>query len=129
MITEIKYKGELLAILVEGSAAVEGTHPITLPLWPLQLLVMRRGEGHVFAKHTHLQVERETKSLQEAIVIVKGKLRITICDRAGNDAGSYELSSGQLLFMVNGGFKVEVIDNAIFYELKNGPHLNDKVLL
>jgi hypothetical protein len=129
MITEIKFKNKIVALLVDNSDIEDGTHPITDSKWSLQLLMMRRKTGHVFAKHTHSAINRETPDLQEAIVVTAGKLLITVCDRGGEDIGAYEVSSGQCLFLADGGYKIEVLKDAAFYEFKNGPHEDDKILL
>jgi len=129
MITKISSNGKLVALLIGGSDVDDGTHPITDSAWSLQLLMMKRKKGHVFAKHTHKVIERATELLQEAIVVCKGKLLITVCNRAGEDIGPYEVSTGQCLFLVDGGYKVEVLEDTEFYEFKNGPHEDDKILL
>lgn len=129
MIKEIKCNDKLIALLIDNADIEDGTHPITESAWPLQMLMMKRPKGHTFAKHTHVVMERSTPALQEVIVINKGKVLVTVCDREGNDVGDYEVSSGQCLFLVNGGYKIEVIEDAMFYEFKNGPHEDDKILL
>ncbi len=129
MITEIKLKDKLIALLVDNASIEDGTHPITKSAWSLQLLMMRRKKGHVFAKHTHEASERTVQDLQEAIVVNEGKLLITVCERTGEDVGAYEVKAGQCLFLVDGGYKIEVVEDAAFYEFKNGPHEDDKILL
>lgn len=129
MVTEIKLRNKLVALLIGNRDIEDGTHPITDPAWPLQMLMMKRNVGHVFAKHTHTIIERPTSSLQEAIIVTKGKLAVTVCDRIGEDIGVFEVSSGECLFLVDGGYKIEVSEDAAFYEFKNGPHSEDKVLL
>lgn len=131
MIKEIKSKDKLIALLIDNSDMEDGTKPITPDIWPLQLVTLKRNKGHIFVKHTHKSMERNTGTLQEAVVVNKGKLLITVCERNGNDVGSYEVSVGQCLFLVDGGYKIVVIEDAAFYEFKNGPHPenDDKVLL
>lgn len=131
MITEIKSKDKIIALLVDTIDMENGTHPITPSEWPLQLIALKRNKGHIWAKHTHTSMQRINQTLQEAIVIHKGKILVTVCDRAGTDIGDFEVSSGQCLFLVDGGYKIEAMEDASFYEFKNGPHpgLDDKVLL
>ncbi|MEK7621572.1 MAG: hypothetical protein AAB415_00110 [Patescibacteria group bacterium] len=131
MIIEIKLKAKVIGLHIDNADIEDGTHPVTPSDWPLQLLMMKRKEGHIFAKHTHKIMDRQIPMLQEAIVVNKGKLLITVCDRNGIDIGGYEVSAGQCLFLVDGGYKVEVIEDAAFYEFKNGPHskVSDKVFL
>jgi len=130
MIKEIKKNDKLIALFVDNSELLEdGTFPVTNPMFSLQLIMMKRKKGHVFDKHTHEKNERKIENLQEAIVVNKGKLLIKVCDRDGSDVGSYEVSSGQCLFMVDGGYEIEVLEDTLFYEFKNGPYIEDKVLL
>lgn len=131
MIKEIKLKEKLVGIIVDNSDMGDGTHPITPSEWPLQLIALKRNKGHIWAKHTHKAMERVNQTLQEAIVVNKGKVLVTVCDRTGVDIGDFEVSSGQCLFLVDGGYKIEAMEDTSFYEFKNGPHpgLDDKVLL
>jgi hypothetical protein len=91
--------------------------------------MMKRSRGHVFVKHTHAVLDRATANLQEVIIVTKGVVQVTVCERSGEDIGAYTVSSGQCLFLVDGGYKIEVVEDATFYEFKNGPHLDDKILL
>lgn len=129
MIKEIRHDGELIALFIDNADSIEGTHPITESAYPLQALMMSRNPGHVFAKHTHKASQRTTESLQEVIVLTQGKVRVTVCLRSGEEVGAYEVSAGQCLFLVNGGYAIEVLEEARFYEFKNGPHLDDKLPL
>ena len=129
MITEIKQGDALIALYINNSDIADGTHPITPSEWPLQALMMKRPVGHVFVKHTHAILERHTIALQETIVVTKGKLRVTVCNRKGKDVVTQNVASGECLLLVNGGYKIEVLEDGSFYEFKNGPHLDDKILL
>lgn len=130
MIKKIVFEDKLIALLIDHSDIEDGTHPITNVRWPLQMLMMKRNTGHVFAKHTHILVSRTTAYLQEAIVVMKGLLRVTVCDRDGIDVGVYNISAGQCILLVDGGCKIEIMEDTEFFEFKNGPYLeDDKVLL
>lgn len=130
MIKEIKLKNKLIALLVDNSNLKEdGTFPVTDSSFPLQMIMMKRANGHVFAKHTHERLERKINFLQEVIIVNKGKLLINVCSREGESIGSYEVSSGQCLFLIDGGYEIEVLEDALFYEFKNGPYIEDKILL
>lgn len=129
MITEIKSKDKVIAFLIDSADSEEGTHPVTDPKESLQLIVLKRGAHHIFAKHTHKIMDRVAKTLQEAIVVTKGKVLVTVCTRDGEDIGAYEVSSGQCLYLLEGGYKIQVLEDAAFYEFKNGPHTDDKILL
>lgn len=129
MINKIEHNNKVVALLIDHSNTEEGTHPITDPRGALQLLMMKRKAGHSFDKHTHEIMERSSSELQEAIIVTKGKLRINLCDREGKDITSVEVSSGQCIFFITGGFGIDVLEDAEFFEFKNGPHTEDKILL
>lgn len=129
MIQEIASEGKLIALLIDNGDIGNGTHPITNESWPLQMLMMKRSSGHIFAKHTHTVIDRTTTSLQEAVVVTKGLLRITVCKRDGTEIGVWDVSAGQCLFLVDGGYTLETVGETAFYEFKNGPYAEDKVLL
>jgi hypothetical protein len=129
MITEIKKDKKIMALLVDNSDISDGTHPITDPNYSLQMIMMSRKKGHIFAKHTHEKINRSIPMLQEAVIVNKGKLLVTICERDGKDVGAYEVLAGQCLFLVDGGYKIEVLEDVLFYEFKNGPFREDKILL
>lgn len=129
MIKEIKKGNNIIALLIDHAGMGDVTQPITDPAGALQILAMKRNSGHEFDKHTHKIMERSNNDLQEAIVVTKGKLLINICDRNGNDVDNVEVSAGQCLFLANGGFGIEVLEDSEFFEFKNGPHTEDKILL
>lgn len=129
MTRDIEHNGQLIARIVDHRGIENGTHPVTDPSWSLQLLVMQREAGHVFVKHTHAAIERRTEELQEAVLVTKGVLRVSVCTRSGEDIGAFDIASGQCIYLVDGGYHIEVVEDAQFFEFKNGPHLDDKVLL
>lgn len=129
MIKEIKLKDKIIALIIGTSDIQDGTHPVTDGSYALQLLMMKRKKGHIFAKHTHEIIPRNVPTMQESIVVTKGKLLADICDRDGSSAGKYEVAAGQCLFILTGGFGLEVIEDVCFFEFKNGPHEDDKILL
>lgn len=129
MIERILKEDELIALRFDNRKSEPGTHPLTDPLWSLQALMMRRPAGHVFSKHTHATMDRSTMTLQEAIVVTEGEVRIEVCTRSGETVGTYNVTAGQCLYLVNGGYEITVTKDAAFYEFKNGPYFEDKVNL
>lgn len=129
MIKEIHSGDRLAALFISNKDIEPGTHPITDSANALQALMMHRPAGHVFAKHTHDIRSRATDLLQEVIVVTEGSVLVTVCDREGNDIVEQLVSAGECLYVVEGGFRIDVVEDARFYEFKNGPHEEDKILL
>ena len=124
---EIKYKNKLVAILL--GRFTDGSIPQTDSKEPLQLVTLKHPKGKYLLAHTHKPTERKTSKMQECLIVKKGKIKI---DLYGPDKKMFKkiiLKAGDLLFLVNGGYGIHVLENAEMIELKNGPFIEDKVLL
>jgi len=129
MVTKIKSGNKIFALLIDLSSIKEGTFPVTNPSWPLQLLLMKRKRGHVVVKHMHKKIRKVTQQPQEAIVVMKGVVEASIFDRKGKIIAKKNISSGQCLFIVDGGHEIKIIKNALIYAFKDGPYVDDKIPL
>ena len=129
MITEIKSGNKLFALLVDLSSIKEGTFPVTDPAWPLQLLLMKRKRGHVVLKHIHKKIRKTTRQPQEALVVIKGTVAVSIFDRKGKFIAKKNVSSGQCLLMVDGAHEIKMTKNSLLYAFKDGPYIDDKIFL
>lgn len=129
MITKVKQGNKIYALIFDLSGIKEGTHPVTDPVWPLQLLLMKRKAGHVVKKHTHKKIRKITKQPQEALVVIKGALEAKIFDQKGKFIAKKKVSSGQCLLLVDGGHEVKFTKNSFVYAFKDGPHMDDKIAL
>lgn len=129
MIKKIELNNKLFALYVSHAGMEDGTLPITEHEYSLQMLMMKRAAGHVFVKHTHQPIKRETDDLKEVLVVTKGKIEVRLCDVDGSFVANVVLSEGECLYLVAGGFEIEVIEDAEFFEFKNGPFVEDKILL
>ena len=129
MVTKIKSGNKIFALIIDLSSIKEGAFPITDPSWPLQLLLMKRKQGHVVAKHMHKKIRKISKQPQEAIVVIKGAIEASIFDRKGKIIAKKNISSGQCLLIVDGAHEVKIIKNALIYAFKDGPYVEDKISL
>lgn len=129
MISEIRSGKRIFAILATPSSMREGAFPITNPSWPLQLLLMKRKSGHIVPKHMHKKIRKITKLPQEAIVVIRGALQASIFDRKGKFIAKKNVTSGQCLFLVDGAHEVKFTKNTLAYAFKDGPHVDDKIVL
>lgn len=119
----------LIALIADAAALDEGVLPMSDAAWPLQAMLMARKSGYVVAKHTHKPVVRETERTGKAIVIVSGRLSVTFCDGAGTEIETHEVGPGTCVFLLEGGYTIEILDDAGFFEFKNGPFQDDKIML
>lgn len=129
MITEIKSGGEIFAVIADLESIQEGTSPVTDPAWSIQLLLMKRKKDHVVAKHTHKKITKTTEQPQEAIVVIKGVIEASIFDGKGDLIEKKNVTAGQCLLLVQGGHEVRIIEDALMYAFKDGPFVDDTILL
>ncbi|MFM2374183.1 MAG: hypothetical protein RLZZ234_178 [Candidatus Parcubacteria bacterium] len=127
MVREVKKEGTLYALHIAHD--VQGTMPVSDALWPLQMLMIERSAGSVFPAHMHRLEDRQTTSLQEALVVLSGRIEVTIYTRDAGVVESFEMGANECVFLVSGGWGITVLEDARMYEFKNGPHHDDKVML
>ncbi len=128
-IKEIRMGRKVIGLIVDARHFPRGAHPSTDPSWPLQLLTMNRQKGHTVPKHMHKRIKKTTTQPQEAMVVVRGEIRVLICDRKKKTIGVHIVRAGQCLFLADGGHEVTFTKDTLAYEFKTGPHVADKISL
>lgn len=121
----IFHKKELVAVYLKSMQ--DGSRPLSLPKEPLQVLAIKRKKGEVVASHTHLPRKRVTETLQECLLVRKGKVRVSLY---GLDRKLFKiivLKKGEVLILLKGGHALEFLENTEIIEVKNGPYREDRV--
>ena len=129
MTQEISSEGVLLALIADASGIAEGIYPLTDTALPLQSLMRKHKKGHLVPMHSHKRISKTTEQLNEGLVVISGTLSVTISNNENKNVGVYAVSAGQCLLMLDGWHSVEVAEDAVFYEFKNGPYIEDKVVM
>lgn len=119
----------LIAIYVKRFR--NGINPITTSQQPLQILLQKRNAGDQTLPHMHQAQKRITSTLQECIVVTKGKILVDLfsADTKGKKIASVVLSNHEMILFVSGGHAVYFLENTELIEIKNGPFINDKMLI
>lgn len=124
---QIKYKNKLVAIFL--GKFPKGSIPQTNGKEPLQLVTLKHSKGKCLLAHTHKPAPRTTAKMQECIIVKKGKIKV---DLYGPDKKMFKaitMKMADLLLLVNGGYGIHILEDAEIIELKNGPFVEDKVLI
>mgnify|MGYP001612402597 CR=1 FL=1 len=127
MINKIVYKKELVGYKI--SKIQKGTVPITDPKEYIQMVTLNHPKGTVLKAHMHKARKRITYQLQECIVIKKGKVLITLYGINKKQVKNLYLTSGQAFILFKGGIKIKMLADSEIFELKNGPFIEDKILI
>ena len=127
MIEKIYHKHTLIAIRYKKFK--NDATPLTDPSEPLQVVAFKVRKGKYTKAHIHTPRKRTTQKLQECLVVVSGKIKIDLYTSGKIYFKSIYLSSGQAVVLVSGGHAVHVLQDSEIFEIKNGPYLDDKVLI
>ncbi len=124
---KIFYNDTLIAIRIQKFK--NGLVPLTDPLESLQILSHKRKAGEYTIAHMHTPKNRVTQKLQECLVVIKGKIKIDLYALDKKFFKSIFLSAGQAVIFMNGGHGVHMVKESEIIEVKNGPFVEDKVLI
>lgn len=120
-------KDKLVAVRVRTFPG--GTNPVSSPDGALQLMTMKRPKGHIAKAHRHIPKKRTTKTLQECLIVIKGKIRYDLFDEKGKCFKKVMVKAGETMLIIGCGHAVHFLEDSLVYELKNGPFIDDKEFL
>lgn len=123
----ITYNQKKVAFFFEGIFE-EGTKPQTEESLPLQVIALKHPKGKVLVAHKHEPKNRTTNHLMECLVVFSGKVMATLYYE-NQQIENIEIGPGQGLMIVDGGVGYEILEDATMMEFKNGPFLEDKIII
>lgn len=121
---KIIHNGTLVAVLIRKFE--NGITPLSDSDQPLQVLIHKREKGSYTKAHLHRPKERMTKTLQECLVVLKGRIKIDFYTIEKNIFKSIEASGGEVIIFISGGHAVHILENSEIVEVKNGPFVEDR---
>lgn len=124
---KIIHNNILIAIRVKRLK--NGSIPITTPDDPLQIITHKHSKNHYIKAHIHVPKARSTQKLQECLVVKKGKLKVNLYAPKRKFFKYIYLTAGETLVLIDGGWSVHMLKDSEFIEIKNGPFIEDKLLI
>lgn len=121
-----------LAIIVRGGMAESGIQFVTNPEMPQQVALMHYRTGHTIPAHTHHRINRTISVTQEVLLVRKGTIRVYLYSSAQEPICHRDIGAGDLIVLVSGGHKIEVLEEVDMVEVKQGPYVGrelDKKLI
>ena len=122
MVTMIKHRGRLLAIIVSHNYSKSGITFFTPNELSQQLAYMHHPAGKIIEPHIHTPAAREVLLTQETLFIKRGKVRVDFFDEQQKYLESRILQSGDVILLVQGGHGFEVLEEVEMFEVKQGPY-------
>lgn len=126
MVEEIKYRDNLLAIIVSSKFEKEGIAFFTPNSFSQQLGYMKREKDYVIEPHVHNPVKREVVWTQEVLFIKSGKVRVDFYNEEKIYLKSRVLEKGDVILLASGGHGFEMLEESEIIEVKQGPYSGDK---
>jgi transposase len=124
--------GKTIAIVIKKSFKKDGTNFVSKSHFPLQLGINSYKKGDEIKPHVHRDREITIKNIQELVYIKSGELRVNLYNSNREFFKSFKLSTGDLVFFVDGGHGLVMLKDTTIMEVKQGPYLGkdqDKVLI
>lgn len=118
-----------IVVGIKISSIKKGSLPQTQPDEPLQLVTLKHPKGAYLLAHMHTPKKRTTNNLQECLIVKKGKILIDLYSPNKILFKKVTLQSGDIFILQNGGYGIHLLENSELIELKNGPFLEDKILI
>jgi mannose-6-phosphate isomerase-like protein (cupin superfamily) len=123
---EIKFKEEIIAIIIPAEYRANGIQFFTPNNFSQQLAYMNRPAGYSIAPHTHNKVQREVLNTLETLFIKKGRIKVDFYTQEKVFLESREVKTGDVLLLVSGGHGFTMIEPTEMIEVKQGPYAGDQ---
>ena len=125
MITEVRNRGETIAIIISGDFSEPGIHFFTPNSFSQQLAYTHHPTGKIIPPHVHNPVPREVEFTLEVLFLKRGRLRVDFFDEKQNYLESRILVGGDVILLSKGGHGFEVLEEIEMYEVKQGPYAGE----
>ena len=114
--------GKTIAIVVRKDFKKEGVNFISDPDFPLQLGISNYKKNEEIKAHFHIENEIKINKIQEIVYIKKGKTLVNLYNKDGCNFKSIELTTGDIIFFVEGGHGFNMLEETDIIEVKQGPY-------
>ena len=114
--------GKIIAIVVRKEFSKDGINFVSKEDFPLQLGINSYKNGSKIKPHFHIEKEITINKIQEVIHIESGRTIVNLYDLNGKEIKSVELSTGDTIFLVDGGHGFEILEDTKIIEVKQGPY-------
>ena len=114
-------EGAELAIILRADFTADGLQFLTPDDYGQQLGYMRHPAGHVVQAHVHHEVERVVHKTMEVLFVRSGCVRVDLFDELLEHKVTRVLRSGDVIMLVSGGHRFEMLEPTELIEVKQGP--------
>lgn len=114
---------KLIAVVFRNNIKVSGVKFFTESKNPFQIGIHQRPKGLSLPAHMHKHYRSLIiDTIQEILLVQKGKIRITFYTKKGKIITSKILDLGDSVLLMDGGHGVEFLEDSRVFEVKQGPY-------
>lgn len=122
MVLPIYFQEQLLAMHVCPDQNQTGVQFVTPDTCSQQVALIQLPKGKSISPHSHQSTPRTVNDHQEVFVVQKGRVRVSLFSEEDTFAQYVELCPGDVLILLKGGHGIEILEDAEFVEIKQGPY-------
>lgn len=119
---EIWYEDVLIAKIINFNSLKKGLHFFTNNESFMQFGAWNYDKGKELEPHFHNTFERVSNITQEAVVVIKGKIKCELYEKNGNFISSHVLQKNQAIIQFGLVHKYIILKKSLILEFKNGPY-------
>ena len=121
---KILRNGKLVAVRIDSLSP--GSTPVIPPEEALQVLTLKHKKGRVVDPHVHIPHRRVTDVLQECLVVIRGRIVVSLFEEDGSLFRQFQVGQGETCIILAMPHRVEFLEDSEIIEIKNGPFFDDK---
>lgn len=121
----ISFAGETLAMIIRDSFSSSGVNFLTPKEFPQQLAYMEHPAGKVIDAHLHSKLARRIECTQEVLFVKRGRILVKLYTADQDYLSSRVLYAGDVILLASGGHGFEMLEDASFIEVKQGPYVGE----
>ncbi len=116
---------------IKISSMLKGSNPTTSSESPLQVVTLSHPKGTKLVAHKHKPIKRITIFSETCFMVRRGRIKIDLYEPKHHKLfKSIILESGDIFITFNGsGHGVHILEDAELFEIKNGPFIEDKIII
>ncbi|MBC8730454.1 hypothetical protein [Paraburkholderia sp. UCT2] len=122
----VSFEGETLAMIIRDSFSRSGVSFFTPKEFPQQLAYMEHPAGKVIDAHLHCKLVRQIEWTQEVLFVKRGRVLVKFYTPDKDYLSSRVLYAGDVILLASGGHGFEMLEDASFFEVKQGPYMGEQ---
>ena len=121
-VEEIRMGDKICAIVLRKEFHKPGANFFTPAEFSQQLGMLIHDKGKRVERHRHKLIKREIFRTQEVLVLIEGKIRVSLFTDDAQIIKTLDLKAGDTILLASGGHSVEILEPSKIVEVKQGPY-------